>query len=68
MGFSYTGVLGDSGTGLKYSSTWMGLYYGWSGGTGLFIPAYYVKTDLSFDLNCVPDGSQSGWGACPITS
>lgn len=67
MGFSYTGILGDSGTGLKYSSTWMGLYYGWSGSTGLFIPAYHVKTDLSFDLNCVPNGSQSGWGACPIT-
>ena len=67
IGFSFTGILGDSGAGMKYSTTWMGLYYGWSASDGLFQPAYWIKTDLAFDLNCVPDGSQSGWAACPIT-
>lgn len=57
---------GDSGSGVKYSNTWDGLHYAGSTTHGVVTPAYYVKTDLGFDFNCVPHSSNpSGWGACP---
>lgn len=58
---------GDSGSGMKFSKTWDGIYYAGNATTSYFYPSYSVKTHLSFDFNCVRGGSSaSGWLTCPL--
>ncbi len=58
---------GDSGAGIKYSTTAHGIargFYGVYYGDVVFTPIYYIINRLDFDLNCVESGGW--WTTCPV--
>ncbi|MCP4965408.1 MAG: hypothetical protein GY926_09250 [bacterium] len=66
VGAGMLAISGDSGAGLKYATIAHGiLAESNQSDIVYFVPAYYVKSKLGFDFNCVRSGSH--WAACPIT-